>query len=111
MHRAVVNARHHPTVLYLGVLVMPYPTATPESQGMDSSRLANLTAWQEQMVADGKVRSSALSVCVCLSAVRRRSLGLSLTCLSLSVVVSAAMLRGCRGAWRQSRVPSGHRRG
>lgn len=35
---------------------MPYPTATPESQGLDSSRLAKLTAWQEQMVADGKVR-------------------------------------------------------
>eukprot|EP01043_Picozoa_sp_COSAG02_P068678 COSAG02_NODE_11490_length_1714_cov_1.388235_2_plen_128_part_00 len=36
---------------------MPYPTATPESQGLDSSRLAKLTVWQEQMVADGKLRS------------------------------------------------------
>ena len=43
---------------------MPYPTATPESQGLDSSRLAKLTAWQEQMVADGKVRSFNASSCV-----------------------------------------------
>ena len=40
---------------------MPYPTATPESQGVDSSRLTKLTAWQNQMVADGKVRSSNAS--------------------------------------------------
>ena len=45
---------------------MPYPTATPESQGLDSSRLAKLTAWQEQMVADGKVRSKTpLAAYVC----------------------------------------------
>ena len=37
---------------------MPYPTAMPESAGLDSARLQALTEWQHQMVADGKLPHS-----------------------------------------------------
>ena len=80
---------------------MPYPTATPESQGLDSSRLAKLTAWQEQMVADGKVRSKPVaSMCASFPSAKRENSVLRLCGqLPCSEVVVA---RGGKVIYRQS---------
>ena len=34
---------------------MPFPLAAPESVGLSTSRLAGITAWQQEMVSAGKL--------------------------------------------------------